>query len=111
MPVRRKGHEGSPQRDGDHRRPVRGRGRGSEARARRERDAGAGQERALRSPRADARRHRREEGDEEMKDTADAILRPEQAAYLEALELPRDALLAKMEAEAAERGNPISDPE
>jgi caffeoyl-CoA O-methyltransferase len=46
-----------------------------------------------------------------MKDTADAILRPEQAAYLEALELPRDALLAKMEAEAAERGNPISDPE
>jgi caffeoyl-CoA O-methyltransferase len=46
-----------------------------------------------------------------VKDSADAILRPEQAAYLEALEPPRDALLAKMEALAAERGNPISDPE
>jgi caffeoyl-CoA O-methyltransferase len=46
-----------------------------------------------------------------VKDSADAILRPEQAAYLEALEPPRDPLLAKMEALAAERGNPISDPE
>ncbi len=46
-----------------------------------------------------------------MKDAADAVLRPEQAAYLEALEPPRDALLAKMEALAAERGHPISDPE
>jgi len=40
-----------------------------------------------------------------------AILRPEQAIYLEALEPPRDELLAKMEALAAERRNPISDPE
>jgi predicted O-methyltransferase YrrM len=46
-----------------------------------------------------------------MKDAPDAILKPEQAAYLEALEPPRDALLAKMEARAAERGYPISDPE
>ena len=56
-------------------------------------------------------RHRREERGEEVKATSDAILRPEQAAYLEALEPPRDALLAKIEAIAAERGNPISDPE
>lgn len=46
-----------------------------------------------------------------MKDTADAIIKAEQASYLEALEPPRDALLAKMEARAAERGYPISDPE
>jgi caffeoyl-CoA O-methyltransferase len=46
-----------------------------------------------------------------VKHAADAILRPEQAAYLEALEPPRDALLAKMERLAAERGLPISDPE
>jgi caffeoyl-CoA O-methyltransferase len=46
-----------------------------------------------------------------VKDAADAILRPEQAQYLEALEPPRDALLVKMEAYAAERGMPISDPE
>lgn len=46
-----------------------------------------------------------------MKDAPDAILKPEQAAYLEALEPPRDPLLARMEALAAERGNPISDPE
>jgi predicted O-methyltransferase YrrM len=46
-----------------------------------------------------------------MKADATAIIRPEQAAYLEALEPPRDALLAKMEALAAERHNPISDPE
>jgi predicted O-methyltransferase YrrM len=46
-----------------------------------------------------------------VKSTADAILRPEQAAYLEALEPVRDPLLARMESAAAERGNPISDPE
>jgi predicted O-methyltransferase YrrM len=46
-----------------------------------------------------------------MKSAPDAILRPEQAAYLEALESPRDTLLAKMEAYAASRGYPISDPE
>jgi predicted O-methyltransferase YrrM len=46
-----------------------------------------------------------------MKHASDAILRPEQASYLEALEPPRDALLARMEAFAAERGQPISDPE
>jgi caffeoyl-CoA O-methyltransferase len=46
-----------------------------------------------------------------VKDAVDAVLRPEQAAYLEALEPPRDPLLARIEALAAERGNPISDPE
>lgn len=46
-----------------------------------------------------------------MKASADAILRPEQAAYLESLEGPRDPLLAKMERLAEERGLPISDPE
>jgi predicted O-methyltransferase YrrM len=62
-----------------------------------------------------------------MKSTADAILRTEQAAYLDALHANavralatlggvaavggRDPLLAKMEARAAERGYPISDPE
>jgi predicted O-methyltransferase YrrM len=46
-----------------------------------------------------------------VKHASDAILKPEQAAYLEALEPPRDALLAKIEATAAERRNPISDPE
>jgi predicted O-methyltransferase YrrM len=46
-----------------------------------------------------------------MKDASDAILRAEQASYLEALEPPRDALLAKLEARAAERRHPISDPE
>jgi caffeoyl-CoA O-methyltransferase len=46
-----------------------------------------------------------------MKGAFDAILRSEQAAYLEALEPVRDVLLAKMEAYAAERGHPISDPE
>jgi predicted O-methyltransferase YrrM len=46
-----------------------------------------------------------------MKDAPDAILKPEQAAYLEALEPPRDPLLAKMEARAADRRYPISDPE
>ncbi len=62
-----------------------------------------------------------------MKNAADAILRPEQASYLEALNGQsvralaamagvsavdgRDPLLAKMEARAADRGYPISDPE
>jgi caffeoyl-CoA O-methyltransferase len=46
-----------------------------------------------------------------MKGSADAILRPEQAAYLAALEPARDPLLARMEKLAAERGMPISDPE
>ncbi len=46
-----------------------------------------------------------------MKADAAAILRPEQADYLEALEPTRDPLLVKMEALAAERHNPISDPE
>ena len=62
-----------------------------------------------------------------MKHAVDAILRPEQADYLEALHgtsvralaalakaAPvhgRDPLLAKMEARAAERRYPISDPE
>jgi predicted O-methyltransferase YrrM len=46
-----------------------------------------------------------------MKDRADSILRPEQATYLEALEPARSGLLARMEADAAARGLPISDPE
>jgi predicted O-methyltransferase YrrM len=46
-----------------------------------------------------------------VKDATDAILRPEQAAYLDGLEPPREALLAKMETLAHERGMPISDPE
>jgi caffeoyl-CoA O-methyltransferase len=62
-----------------------------------------------------------------MKHSSDAILRPEQAGYLDALHgtavhalaalagaaaaVPRDPLLAKMEARAADRGYPISDPE
>lgn len=46
-----------------------------------------------------------------MKHATDAILRSEQAKYLESIETPRDALLAKMEAYAAEHGCPISDPE
>jgi predicted O-methyltransferase YrrM len=64
-----------------------------------------------------------------MKHAADAILRPEQAAYLDTLYglsvhglaamagagsaegAGRDPLLAKMEARAAARGYPISDPE
>ncbi len=46
-----------------------------------------------------------------MKEGPDAILRPEQAAYLEALEPSRDALLVRMEARAHERRLPISDPE
>jgi|HubBroStandDraft_2_1064218.scaffolds.fasta_scaffold93201_2 predicted O-methyltransferase YrrM len=46
-----------------------------------------------------------------MKEASDAILRTEQAAYLEGLEPPRDPLLARMERLAADRGLPISDPE
>ncbi len=46
-----------------------------------------------------------------MKHASDAILRPEQAGYLEALEPARDPLLSRMEAHAAAHGLPISDPE
>jgi len=46
-----------------------------------------------------------------MKRSVDAILHADQAHYLEALEPPRDPLLAEMEADAAARGLPISDPE
>ncbi|HEV8629350.1 MAG TPA: O-methyltransferase [Thermoanaerobaculia bacterium] len=46
-----------------------------------------------------------------MKDRADAILRPEQARYLDRLLPPRDPLLAEMEAWGAARDVPISDPE
>lgn len=46
-----------------------------------------------------------------MKHAIDTILRKEQATYLEALTPTRDALLLQMEARAAERGYPISDPE
>jgi predicted O-methyltransferase YrrM len=46
-----------------------------------------------------------------MKDRADAILRTEQARYLEALLPPGDAMLAEMERWAAAHDTPISDPE
>ena len=46
-----------------------------------------------------------------MKDRPDAILRPEQADYLERLLPPSDPLLAEMERLADERRIPISDPE
>jgi predicted O-methyltransferase YrrM len=46
-----------------------------------------------------------------MKEAADAILRPEQAAYLEGIEPARDPILAEMEACAREKRQPISDPE
>lgn len=46
-----------------------------------------------------------------MKDRADAILRREQAAYLDRLLPPRDALLAEMEAWSAAHDVPSSDPE
>jgi predicted O-methyltransferase YrrM len=46
-----------------------------------------------------------------MKAAADAILRPEQAVYLEGIEPARDALLAEMEGYARENNQPISDPE
>lgn len=46
-----------------------------------------------------------------MKHGADAILRPEQASYLDRLLPPRDGLRREMEQVAAERKLPISDPE
>jgi caffeoyl-CoA O-methyltransferase len=46
-----------------------------------------------------------------MKDRVDAILRRNQAEYLETLLPQRDALLARMEAFAEEEGHPIADPE
>ena len=46
-----------------------------------------------------------------MKDRADAVLRPEQAEYLEALLPPSEPLLAEMERAAAARDIPISDRE
>lgn len=46
-----------------------------------------------------------------MKEAVDAILRGEQAAYLEAIEPAREPLLAEMEAYAAANREPISDPE
>lgn len=46
-----------------------------------------------------------------MKERADAILRPAQAAYLERTLPPRDSLLQEMERLAAEQEVPISDPE
>ncbi len=46
-----------------------------------------------------------------MKARPDAILRPEQAEYLDSLLPPRDALRARMEEAAREESIPISDPE
>ena len=46
-----------------------------------------------------------------MKDRADAILRREQAAYLDRLLPPREVLLAEMEAWSAAHDVPSSDPE
>jgi caffeoyl-CoA O-methyltransferase len=46
-----------------------------------------------------------------MKDRADAILQRTQAAYLDTLVPPREALLDRMEQYAAEYGQPIADPE
>lgn len=46
-----------------------------------------------------------------MKDALDAILQPDQARYLEAIEPPRPAALAAMEAHARANKCPISDPE
>lgn len=46
-----------------------------------------------------------------MKDRIDAILRRNQAEYLESLLPPRDALLEQMEKFAEEHGHPIADPE
>ena len=46
-----------------------------------------------------------------MKDRIDAILKREQAEYLDALLPPSETLLREMEAVAAERGIPISDRE
>lgn len=46
-----------------------------------------------------------------MKDRIDAILRRNQADYLDSLLPPRDALLERMEKFAEEYGHPIADPE
>ena len=46
-----------------------------------------------------------------MKRSPDAIIHADQARYLESLEPQRDALLREMEADAAARDLPISDPE
>jgi len=46
-----------------------------------------------------------------VRDAFDEIIHPEQAAYLDALLPPRDALLQRMEARARERHYPISDPQ
>jgi predicted O-methyltransferase YrrM len=46
-----------------------------------------------------------------VKDKLDAILQLTQARYLESLVPPRDALLDRMEAFAAEENHPIADPE
>jgi predicted O-methyltransferase YrrM len=46
-----------------------------------------------------------------MKHKSDSILHADQASYLERLEASRDPLLAEMEALAAQKGYPISDPE
>lgn len=46
-----------------------------------------------------------------MKDRLDAILRRNQAEYLESILPPRDALLEEMEKFAAENDHPIADPE
>lgn len=46
-----------------------------------------------------------------MKDRIDAILRRNQAEYLESLLPPRDALLEQMEKFGEEHGHPIADPE
>ena len=46
-----------------------------------------------------------------MKDRPDAILRPDQAEYLDRLLPPRDELLAELEREAVAGSIPISDPE
>ena len=46
-----------------------------------------------------------------MKDRVDAILRRNQAEYLESLLPSRDALLERMEKLAGENGHPIADPE
>lgn len=46
-----------------------------------------------------------------MKAALDAILKADQATYLQGIEPARDPLLAEMEAYAKEHGQPISDPE
>jgi caffeoyl-CoA O-methyltransferase len=46
-----------------------------------------------------------------VKEAADRIVQPSQAAYLEGLEPSREPLLAEMEAYARAHGEPISDPE